>query len=255
MAGAMTSPQPVSRAHIVLLRGHQAFSGLFFEPLIVLQKWREIPGYLRNLREYRRRQGETRESFRLRARYLYPMPGERRSVAGVAKGQYFHQDLYVAREVFREHPSRHVDVGSSIAGFVSHVLSFRDIDYVDIRPLPSSVEGLNYRRGDMLDMPFADGEIEVQLSALNSPEHVGLGRYGDRVDPDAWRGVISEFQLDPVSRRAPILLGAHRDRAVRVRRAPRLRSRNHPPGVQPAQARPLRVRRRCGRLPSRYRPA
>src|SRR5258708_35341646 len=47
----------------------------------------------------------------------------------------FHQDLWAARMVFEQRPSRHVDVGSRIDGFVAHVLPFMLVTVVDIRPL------------------------------------------------------------------------------------------------------------------------
>jgi SAM-dependent methyltransferase len=181
------------RSRILLLRAYQLVSGVSFEPQRVLAKWRELPAYVRNLSEYRRRQTETRPTFKLQLRYLYPALGDREAGAGEARGHYFHQDLYIARAIHAAQPRRHVDVGSSVAGFVAHLLTFREVEYVDIRPLASDVSGLHYTRGDMMHLPFRDAELE-SISALHSPEHVGLGRYGDPVDPDAWRVVINELQ-------------------------------------------------------------
>jgi hypothetical protein len=56
--------------------------------------------------------------------------------AGVAKGHYFHQDLLVAKYIFEAKPERHIDVGSRVDGFVAHVASFREIEVLDVRPLP-----------------------------------------------------------------------------------------------------------------------
>ena len=69
----------------------------------------------------------------------YFVYGDRTDNAGVATGHYFHQDLLVAREIFNRTPRRHIDVGSSVSGFVAHVGSFREIDVLDVRPLSVDV--------------------------------------------------------------------------------------------------------------------
>lgn len=117
----------------------------------------------------------------------YRIYGENSSNAGVASGHYFHQDLLVAREIFSRSPRRHVDVGSAIYGFVSHVASFREIEVIDIRPVDAHVVGIRFVQQDMMS---ADPELESctdSLSCLHALEHFGLGRYGDPVDYSGWR--------------------------------------------------------------------
>ena len=63
---------------------------------------------------------------------LYPILGEHVQSAGVASGQYFHQDLYVAQRIFELGPRRHVDIGSRVDGFIAHVAVFRAIEVVDV---------------------------------------------------------------------------------------------------------------------------
>jgi SAM-dependent methyltransferase len=113
--------------------------------------------------------------------------------AGVATGQYFHQDLWAARKVFARRPPRHVDVGSRIDGFVTHVLSFMDVTLVDVRPLETEVRGLTFVQADATTMQgFADDSVD-SLSSLNAIEHFGLGRYGDPLAPDAWADALESF--------------------------------------------------------------
>ena len=113
--------------------------------------------------------------------------------AGIATGQYFHQDLWAARLVFARRPSRHVDVGSRVDGFVTHMLSFTDVTLVDVRPLMSEVRGLTFVQADATTMSgFADDSVD-SLSSLNAIEHFGLGRYGDPLAPDAWAQALRSF--------------------------------------------------------------
>ena len=117
---------------------------------------------------------------------------ERHESAGSAKGHYFLQDIWAAQRVHEFAPAEHVDVGSRIDGFVAHVASFCPVKYVDIRALETGVPGLTGIPGSICDLPFEDGSVS-SLSCLHVIEHIGLGRYGDPIDPDGWRKGMAEL--------------------------------------------------------------
>ena len=75
-------------------------------------------------------------------------------------------------------------MGSRIDGFVAHLLLTRPVIYLDIRPLPHEIEGLQYVLASILGLPLADNSCQT-LSTLHAIEHIGLGRYGDPVDPSS----------------------------------------------------------------------
>ena len=104
--------------------------------------------------------------------------------AGAAGSEYFLGDLWVARRVFRAAPRRHVDVGSRIDGLIAHLLTFRDVDVVDIRPLSSSVDGMNFVQADATSLNTIPIASIPSASSVHALEHFGLGRYGDPIDPD-----------------------------------------------------------------------
>ena len=54
--------------------------------------------------------------------------------------------------------------------------------FVDIRPLPVQRPNLHFTKGDITALPFASESIE-SLSSVCVIEHIGLGRYGDPLDP------------------------------------------------------------------------
>lgn len=115
------------------------------------------------------------------------MPIYTDKVANAGKiNSYFWQDLWAARKIYKESPEIHYDIGSRIDGFVAHLLAFRNnVNLIDIRPLDRGVDGLEFTCADATNLnDFKDDSIE-SLSALCSLEHFGLGRYGDRIDPDA----------------------------------------------------------------------
>ena len=115
-------------------------------------------------------------------KYNSPSFSDRNAQGGSASGQYFHQDLYVARRIHQKNPVKHVDVGSRIDGFVAHVASYRSVVVYDIRPIASSVQNIDFIQCDFINGDsFLDSSCD-SLSCLHALEHFGLGRYGDSLD-------------------------------------------------------------------------
>ncbi len=94
---------------------------------------------------------------------------------------YLFQDVWAARRVAEVAPERHVDVGSRV-DLVCFLTSIAPVTFVDIRPLEAPIEDLEAIAGSVLDMPFADRSLP-SVSCLHVAEHIGLGRYGDPLDP------------------------------------------------------------------------
>ncbi|HUO93205.1 MAG TPA: DUF268 domain-containing protein [Rhizomicrobium sp.] len=141
----------------------------------------EIPQFLRDYRELKRQQRQSRVSFPFGE--LYPCLDDRGDNAGTAKGHYFHQDLLVARRIFANAPRLHIDVGSRVDGFVAHVAAYREIEVFDVRPLTSHIPNVRFRQVDMTaPLPPALQGYCDSASCLHALEHFGLGRYGDPVD-------------------------------------------------------------------------
>lgn len=115
---------------------------------------------------------------------LLPMLDDRAGQGEFVASQYFYHDLLVAKRIHRSNPRRHLDVGSSIAGFVGHVASFRDIEVADIRPISVAVPNIRFIQMDIME-PVRPELVAAfdSVSCLSVLEHFGLGRYGDRIDP------------------------------------------------------------------------
>lgn len=112
----------------------------------------------------------------------FPILNERFAEAGTMSGDYFHQDLLVARKIYQNNPQKHVDIGSRIDGFVAHVAVFRQIEIIDIRGQKSRVNNIIFRQADLMKLPVDMINYADSISALHSLEHFGLGRYGDPID-------------------------------------------------------------------------
>lgn len=126
-----------------------------------------------------------RENFVIHEEELWPIIGEKYANAGTINN-YFWQDLWAARHIYKNMPKEHYDIGSRLDGFIAHILCFGiPVKMIDIRPFPIEIEGLETIVDDATFLTeFSDNSIE-SLSALCSLEHFGLGRYGDPIDPEA----------------------------------------------------------------------
>jgi len=101
------------------------------------------------------------------------------------RGHYFHQDLLVARRIYENGPSLHMDVGSRVDGFVAHVAAFRKINVLDIRKMTANIPNISFIQCDIMgDLPEALIDSCDSLSCLHALEHFGLGRYGDPIRYD-----------------------------------------------------------------------
>ena len=81
----------------------------------------------------------------------------------------------------RTTPFKHIDISSSLY-FSGVVSAFVPVEFYDYRPADLRLEGLSTHTGDLMRLPFADKSVE-SISCLHTIEHVGLGRYGDPIDP------------------------------------------------------------------------
>ena len=105
---------------------------------------------------------------------------------------YFFQDSWAAKKIFELKPDHHYDIGSSVKT-VGILSQFVPITMVDIRPVNIKLDNLNFIKGDIMKLPFKDNSIE-SLSSLCVVEHIGLGRYGDRLDSYGSERAIEEIK-------------------------------------------------------------
>lgn len=135
-----------------------------------------IPGYVKDLINFKKMNGKINSFF--------PILGEHTQKSSSLNDHYFQQDLIVAQYIFKDEPILHVDIGSRIDGFVSHVASFRKIEVFDIRNNKIKINNIFFNKLDLqkeIDKKYLN--YTDSLSCLHTIEHIGLGRYGDSIDP------------------------------------------------------------------------
>jgi hypothetical protein len=181
-----------SAANIFRLPYRLVFGTSGINPIRSLRNLGGIPFYIRDLVQYSWVVTQ-QKSLRLNWAYLNPQLSDRHDEAGSTKTDYFLQDLWMARKIFSQSPKEHWDIASRIDGFVAHLLTFRDVNVIDIRKLESQIPGLTFHQGNITALNIPDQSIE-SLSCLHAMEHVGLGRYGDPIDPDGCFKGMKELQ-------------------------------------------------------------
>jgi SAM-dependent methyltransferase len=115
----------------------------------------------------------------------YPCLGDRTATTHV-DSHYLHQAIWAFQKIVETAPPEHVDIGSDVK-FVGMLTAVTNVRFVDIRPLDLSVRNYRGISGSLLALPFTDESLS-SVSSLHVIEHVGLGRYGDPIDPrGSWK--------------------------------------------------------------------
>jgi hypothetical protein len=141
------------------------------------QRIARIFGYISEFVRYRRVKDNR---FAVKWSEMYPCLDDRISTTPFDQ-HYIYHPAWAARILATNKPEYHVDI-SSILSFSTIVSAFIPVKFYDYRPAEISLSGLESESADLLALPFADGSIP-SLSCMHTVEHIGLGRYGDPIDP------------------------------------------------------------------------
>lgn len=113
------------------------------------------------------------------------------STTGFDRHYVFHT-AWACRVLANSKPAEHVDISSSLY-FVALASAFVPVKFLDYRPAPLNLTGLQCDEGDLLNLAFPDESLD-SVSCMHVVEHVGLGRYGDPIDYDGDLKAIAELR-------------------------------------------------------------
>jgi hypothetical protein len=153
---------------------------LGLNPFQFVSAVKELPDIVREYRAFKKQYEMAGLGTNLK--FSHPSMGDKKADCGTARGHYFYQDLFVAQQIFRRSPDKHVDIGSRVDGFVAHVAAFREIEVFDLRPMHTRAGNIIFRQCNIRDIPPSLVDYCDSLSCLHVLEHFGLGRYGDEID-------------------------------------------------------------------------
>lgn len=121
------------------------------------------------------------ERFQILPKDFYPCIKDKTITTGFDRHYVYHTS-WAARVVKEINPEFHVDISSSLY-FCGLVSAFIPVRFYDYRPADLRLTGLQTAHADLHNLPFEKHSIK-SVSCMHTLEHIGLGRYGDPIDPE-----------------------------------------------------------------------
>ena len=146
------------------------------------------PRYVRDLRTFK--QAAAAQGVSLELGRPRPMMDDATAKTGFDE-HYIYHTAWAARILRDTKPAKHIDIGSALF-FVSIASAHVPIEHYDYRPPDIKIDNVTAGAADLLALPFADSSI-ASLSCMHVVEHVGLGRYGDAIDPSGDHRAMAEL--------------------------------------------------------------
>jgi hypothetical protein len=167
-----TVSKPAKRKEKVLLR----WVTPFFDPVQMLRAFPRYVAFSEDMRQY----AKLESAELIDSQNVHPCIHDKTQTTSF-DAHYFYQDIWAFKKIYGAKTEFHVDVGSRI-DFVGFLTAITHVTFIDIRPLTANLDNFNSRKGSILAMPYKDNSVH-SLSCLHVAEHIGLGRYGDPLDP------------------------------------------------------------------------
>jgi hypothetical protein len=147
---------------------------LLKNPKLIIELPRQIVGTFQSYR-----------SFRSRCEDKYPILFRpiffQQNVESSFDAHYVIQGWWATKRIMALKPSFHVDISSNVS-FVTQLAASLPVRYYEFNPPSIEIPDLVGGSANLIDLHFEDNSIEC-LSCLHVLEHIGLGRYGDPIDP------------------------------------------------------------------------
>lgn len=129
--------------------------------------------------------------FRIKIFNFYPRMGEKTNKTKFDL-HYIYHPAWAARILAKTNPKKHIDISSTLH-FSTIISAFITTEFYDFRPADISLDNFSSKAGDLNKLPFNDNSVE-SLSCMHTIEHIGLGRYGDKIDPKGDLKAINELK-------------------------------------------------------------
>ncbi len=147
--------------------------------------------FIKDFLEFQRLASASEDRFVISWDNRYPCLDDKTADTGFDR-HYIYHTAWAARVIRETEPKIHVDVSSSLY-FSGIVSAFYPVKFYDYRPADLKLTGFESGTADLRKLPFSNGSI-ASLSCMHVVEHIGLGRYGDALDPDGDLKAISELR-------------------------------------------------------------
>jgi SAM-dependent methyltransferase len=142
-------------------------------------------------KEFRARSADSGRGFDMDWSKRWLITGENTNVTRFS-AHYIYHPAWAARIIAKTLPKEHIDISSTLH-FCSIVSAFVPIRFYDYRPANIHLSNLFSGKADLTSLPFETSSVQ-SISCMHTIEHIGLGRYGDPIDPDGDLKSIKELQ-------------------------------------------------------------
>lgn len=139
---------------------------------------------------FKYKKNDSQKRFSLRLKDFYPQIRDKTKTTGF-DAHYIYHPAWAARIIAKINPKKHIDISSTL-NFSTMLSAFIPVEFYDYRPANLKLNNLTSGKADLTSLPFEDNSIE-SLSCMHTVEHIGLGRYGDPIDPDGDIKAIKEL--------------------------------------------------------------
>jgi SAM-dependent methyltransferase len=112
--------------------------------------------------------------------YRFPCLDDDTSVTGF-DAHYIYHVAWAVKKVFENKPAHHIDISSSL-NFCTSICSVIPTTFIDYRPARLILDQLTCKSGDITDDSQWQENTYDSVSCMHVVEHIGLGRYGDKLD-------------------------------------------------------------------------
>jgi SAM-dependent methyltransferase len=129
--------------------------------------------------------------FPIKLRDFYPQIKDK-TIATNFDRHYIYHVAWAVRKVLEIKPIFHTDISSSLY-FSSTLSASIPVKFYDYRPAQIKLSNLDSYSADLTELPFPDESL-ASLSCMHTVEHIGLGRYGDPIDPNGDLKAIKELK-------------------------------------------------------------
>jgi len=155
----------------------------------IKKNYRSIILVLKDYRTYKLKNNDS-ERFKLSLRNIRIILNNRSDYS--FDSHYVLHTAWASRILSKTKPETHVDISSSLF-FNAIVSAFIPIKFYDFHPVELNLKNLSSDFADLLKLPFYDCSID-SLSCMHVVEHIGLGRYGDPINPEGDLIAIKELK-------------------------------------------------------------